>query len=117
MGATSAPPTGRKIRILIAKVGLDGHDRGVKVISLAPRDAGTVLTRAGCALDGAGCARTRRRIDRGDPGLGNPWPVTEVLQGVGVTASGDQKQPGCSHRDLRVSGNSRQSGIRLGGPR
>ena len=31
---------GRKIRILTAKVGLDGHDRGVKVISRALRDAG-----------------------------------------------------------------------------
>ncbi|HUY62151.1 MAG TPA: cobalamin B12-binding domain-containing protein [Candidatus Dormibacteraeota bacterium] len=30
----------RPIRILTAKVGLDGHDRGVKVISRALRDAG-----------------------------------------------------------------------------
>jgi methylmalonyl-CoA mutase C-terminal domain/subunit len=30
----------RKIRILTAKVGLDGHDRGIKVISRALRDAG-----------------------------------------------------------------------------
>jgi methylmalonyl-CoA mutase, C-terminal domain len=31
---------GRKIRILLAKPGLDGHDRGVKVIARALRDAG-----------------------------------------------------------------------------
>jgi len=30
----------RKIRILIGKVGLDGHDRGAKVIAAAFRDAG-----------------------------------------------------------------------------
>ena len=30
----------RKIRVLIAKPGLDGHDRGVKVIARALRDAG-----------------------------------------------------------------------------
>ena len=30
----------RPIRILIAKVGLDGHDRGAKVIAAAMRDAG-----------------------------------------------------------------------------
>jgi methylmalonyl-CoA mutase C-terminal domain/subunit len=30
----------RKIRVLMAKVGLDGHDRGVKVICSALRDAG-----------------------------------------------------------------------------
>ena len=33
---TSAPP----IRILVAKPGLDGHDRGAKVIARALRDAG-----------------------------------------------------------------------------
>lgn len=31
---------GRKIRVLIAKAGLDGHDRGAKVIAAAFRDAG-----------------------------------------------------------------------------
>jgi methylmalonyl-CoA mutase C-terminal domain/subunit len=30
----------RKIRVLIAKPGLDGHDRGAKVITLALREAG-----------------------------------------------------------------------------
>jgi methylmalonyl-CoA mutase C-terminal domain/subunit len=32
--------TGKKIKILIGKPGLDGHDRGAKVIALALRDAG-----------------------------------------------------------------------------
>ena len=31
---------GRKIRVLIAKPGLDGHDRGAKVVARALRDAG-----------------------------------------------------------------------------
>jgi methylmalonyl-CoA mutase C-terminal domain/subunit len=30
----------RKIRVLVAKPGLDGHDRGVKVVARALRDAG-----------------------------------------------------------------------------
>src|SRR5215217_8824524 len=30
----------RPLRILVAKVGLDGHDRGAKVIATALRDAG-----------------------------------------------------------------------------
>jgi methylmalonyl-CoA mutase C-terminal domain/subunit len=30
----------RPVRILVAKVGLDGHDRGAKVIATALRDAG-----------------------------------------------------------------------------
>lgn len=31
---------GRKIRVLVAKPGLDGHDRGAKVVANALRDAG-----------------------------------------------------------------------------
>ncbi len=31
---------GRKIRVLVAKPGLDGHDRGAKVIAASFRDAG-----------------------------------------------------------------------------
>src|SRR5881409_4071209 len=33
-------PAARKIRVLVAKPGLDGHDRGAKVIARALRDAG-----------------------------------------------------------------------------
>ena len=32
--------TERKIRVLVAKPGLDGHDRGIKVVARAMRDAG-----------------------------------------------------------------------------
>ena len=32
--------TDRKLRILVAKPGLDGHDRGAKVVAAALRDAG-----------------------------------------------------------------------------
>jgi methylmalonyl-CoA mutase C-terminal domain/subunit len=32
--------TDKKIRVLIAKPGLDGHDRGAKIIARAMRDAG-----------------------------------------------------------------------------
>jgi methylmalonyl-CoA mutase C-terminal domain/subunit len=33
-------PAPRKLRILVAKPGLDGHDRGAKIIARALRDAG-----------------------------------------------------------------------------
>jgi methylmalonyl-CoA mutase, C-terminal domain len=33
-------PINRPVRVLVAKVGLDGHDRGAKVIATALRDAG-----------------------------------------------------------------------------
>ncbi len=34
------PSTSQKIRVLVAKPGLDGHDRGAKVVARALRDAG-----------------------------------------------------------------------------
>ncbi len=37
----------RKIRILVAKPGLDGHDRGAKVIARALRDAGMEVIYSG----------------------------------------------------------------------
>jgi methylmalonyl-CoA mutase, C-terminal domain len=35
-----ATPTQHRLRVLIAKPGLDGHDRGAKVVARALRDAG-----------------------------------------------------------------------------
>ena len=37
---TESAPTGKKIRVVVAKPGLDGHDRGAKIIARALRDAG-----------------------------------------------------------------------------
>src|SRR5271168_3876901 len=36
----AAPSTQSKIRVVVAKPGLDGHDRGAKIIARALRDAG-----------------------------------------------------------------------------
>jgi methylmalonyl-CoA mutase C-terminal domain/subunit len=36
----AAAPSTRKIRVVVAKPGLDGHDRGAKIIARALRDAG-----------------------------------------------------------------------------
>jgi methylmalonyl-CoA mutase, C-terminal domain len=38
--STAAPARKRPIRVLVAKPGLDGHDRGAKVVAAALRDAG-----------------------------------------------------------------------------
>jgi methylmalonyl-CoA mutase C-terminal domain/subunit len=40
MTGTAATEPGRPIRVVIAKPGLDGHDRGAKVVARALRDAG-----------------------------------------------------------------------------
>ena len=37
----------RKIKILIAKPGLDGHDKGAKIVALALRDAGMEVVYTG----------------------------------------------------------------------
>lgn len=39
-GTTPGRPIDRKIRVVVAKPGLDGHDRGAKIIARALRDAG-----------------------------------------------------------------------------
>jgi methylmalonyl-CoA mutase C-terminal domain/subunit len=36
----TSPEQGRRLRVLVAKPGLDGHDRGAKVVARALRDAG-----------------------------------------------------------------------------
>jgi len=38
--STTLTQTARKIRVVVAKPGLDGHDRGAKIIARALRDAG-----------------------------------------------------------------------------
>jgi methylmalonyl-CoA mutase C-terminal domain/subunit len=40
MNAVAGTPLSRPIRVLVAKPGLDGHDRGAKVVAAALRDAG-----------------------------------------------------------------------------
>jgi methylmalonyl-CoA mutase C-terminal domain/subunit len=40
MNAAAAKAPTQPVRIVMAKVGLDGHDRGVKVVARALRDAG-----------------------------------------------------------------------------
>jgi methylmalonyl-CoA mutase C-terminal domain/subunit len=51
---TADPP----IRVLMAKIGLDGHDRGVKVVARALRDAGMEVVYTGLHRSPAEVART-----------------------------------------------------------
>jgi methylmalonyl-CoA mutase C-terminal domain/subunit len=39
-GARAGAATARRIRVVVAKPGLDGHDRGAKIVARALRDAG-----------------------------------------------------------------------------
>ena len=47
-GLLTTPMTPRKIRVLVAKPGLDGHDRGAKIIARALRDAGMEVVYTAC---------------------------------------------------------------------
>lgn len=40
MSAPAASEEGQRVRVLVAKPGLDGHDRGAKVVARGLRDAG-----------------------------------------------------------------------------
>jgi methylmalonyl-CoA mutase C-terminal domain/subunit len=44
--AASAAQHVRPIRVVLAKIGLDGHDRGIQVVARALRDAGMAVVRA-----------------------------------------------------------------------
>ena len=48
----------KKIKILIAKPGLDGHDRGAKIVALALRDAGMEVVYTGLHQQVEQVART-----------------------------------------------------------
>jgi len=45
--SASRKPAARKVRILVGKPGLDGHDRGAKIIARALRDAGVEVIYTG----------------------------------------------------------------------
>jgi methylmalonyl-CoA mutase C-terminal domain/subunit len=44
---TAATAHGQRIRVLVAKLGLDGHDRGAKVVARILRDAGMEVIYSG----------------------------------------------------------------------
>ncbi len=45
--ATDPQPSRTRVRVLVAKPGLDGHDRGAKVVARALRDAGMEVVYTG----------------------------------------------------------------------
>ena len=69
---------GKKIRILLAKPGLDGHDRGVKVVARALKDAGYEVIYAGLRQTPEMIARTA--VDEAVSGVG-----LSILSGAHMT--------------------------------
>lgn len=74
----------RPIRVVVTKVGLDGHDRGVKVIAQALRDAGMEVIYAGLRRSPEDIARIVLEEDADVLGLsilsGAVVPLTRRVQ-------------------------------------
>src|SRR5215471_14270285 len=73
MTLTTAP-----LRIVLAKVGLDGHDRGVKVVARGLRDAGMEVIYAGLWQTPEGVVRTVADEDA-------QWLGLSILSGAHMT--------------------------------
>ncbi len=59
----STPTVDRRIRVLVAKPGLDGHDRGAKVVARGLRDAGMEVIYTGLHKTPAGIAEAALQED------------------------------------------------------
>jgi methylmalonyl-CoA mutase C-terminal domain/subunit len=69
---------GRKIRVVVAKPGLDGHDRGAKIIARALRDAGIEVIYTGLHQTPEQIAETAIQEDADAVGL-------SILSGAHMT--------------------------------
>ena len=63
----------RKIRVLVAKPGLDGHDRGAKVVARALRDAGMEVIYTGLRQTPEMIAEAALQEDVDVVGLSDPF--------------------------------------------
>src|SRR5215831_12693206 len=72
------PPESVPIRIVLAKVGLDGHDRGIKVVARALRDAGMQVIYAGLWQSPEAVVRAVADEDAG-------WLGLSLLSGAHMT--------------------------------
>jgi methylmalonyl-CoA mutase C-terminal domain/subunit len=75
------PGAGRPLRIVVAKPGLDGHDRGAKVIARALRDAGMEVIYTGLHQTPEQIVRTAIAEDADGIGL-------SILSGAHMTLFG-----------------------------
>jgi methylmalonyl-CoA mutase cobalamin-binding domain/chain len=66
------------LRLVLAKVGLDGHDRGIKVVARALRDAGFHVIYAGLWLTPEAVVRTVADEDA-------DWLGVSILSGAHMT--------------------------------
>ena len=68
----------RKIRVVVAKPGLDGHDRGAKIIARALRDAGMEVIYTGLHQTAEQIVETVIQEDADAVGLSIPVSYTHL---------------------------------------
>jgi methylmalonyl-CoA mutase cobalamin-binding domain/chain len=91
----------RPLRIVLAKVGLDGHDRGIKVVARALRDAGMHVIYAGLWQTPEAVVRTLADEDA-------DWLGLSLLSGAHMTlvprVLQAMKEAGLEHVRVLVGG-------------
>jgi methylmalonyl-CoA mutase C-terminal domain/subunit len=103
MAAEASVATGRPrpVRVLLAKPGLDGHDRGVKVVAMALRDAGAEVIYLGMRRTPEQIVRAALHEDVDVIGL-------SILSGAHVALStemvAERERQGCSSIPIVVGG-------------
>ena len=108
-----------KIRILVAKPGLDGHDRGIKVVARILRDAGYATGHVGKWHLGYASGDFTQRLETGQVVAGGhrlagAHPVLVPLHGVDLAVVGDvpvgvRQRPGREGVGREALVNQRQS--------
>jgi methylmalonyl-CoA mutase cobalamin-binding domain/chain len=95
------PPEQQPVRIVLAKVGLDGHDRGIKVVARALRDAGFHVIYAGLWQTPEAVVRVVADEDAG-------WLGLSLLSGAHLTlvprVLEQLRQAGLGHVGVIVGG-------------
>ncbi|MEQ1500781.1 MAG: cobalamin B12-binding domain-containing protein [Myxococcota bacterium] len=91
---TAADPDAPRLRVLIAKPGLDGHDRGAKVVARGLRDAGMEVIYSGLHQTPESIVRTALEEDVQVVGLSilsgaHMRLVPEVVAGLRTEGLGD----------------------------
>lgn len=93
--------TASAIRVVLAKVGLDGHDRGIKVVARALRDAGLHVIYAGLWQTPDAVVRAVADEDAG-------WLGLSILSGAHLTlvprVIGLLREAGLGHVGVLVGG-------------
>ena len=102
-----------RIRVLVAKPGLDGHDRGAKVVARALRDAGMEVIYTGLRQTPEMIVEAalqeiypKAPVAIADPGDGNAVPVTKSVS-VAITTGGAETRtiaiPGLAGITIAIS--------------